>query len=122
MAKNKVDKVQELIQLDCTEKENIKKLNDELLTIPVIARHTKGEKVSTETLERVVLLISQKSSCNIRPSALAPDVWTNKKSIIWKSVVVNDDKKAIYVGTVYGKTLWEVLGKCAILMYAKLKS
>lgn len=120
MVKSK-NKIKELIELDCTDENNLDVLNRELLTIPVIKKHTIGDRVQSEVLERVILLISQKSKNNLRPSAIAADVWTNKKSIVWKTVVACDDKKNIYVGTIYGKTLWEVLAKCVILMYAKLK-
>lgn len=107
------EKIMEIIQLDCRQRQNVEIIQSELVKIKPLAKY-QGEKVPIEELEKLVSVLSNKY--NVHLVYISVDTWSNENLIIWRSSVLNDNVfKPIII---YGASIYEVFAKSALYMYS----
>ena len=108
----------QILQLDCREQSNQKIIQKVLRQIKPLSKFSVEEDIPLSAIEKAITVMSKKYSMRIRE--FAPDVWANKQNTIWRATLINDNSMNT-IDIVYGLSLYEVLAKCAIRMYAEVR-
>lgn len=111
-------KTEQILQLDCRQEENREIVQKVLRKIKPLAKCPEGQDVPFEMLERCLKVICEKYNLFCRE--LYPDVQAGEKNIVWRSTMI-DLKDLKTIGVAYGCTLYEVLAKTVILVYAQTR-
>lgn len=126
-------KTDELLNIDCRKEENIKVLNKFLWKVKPCAKllekeqHTKKEKAPIEVLEKVLHGICCKYNYGFNGLTGIHPYYEDKKFVMYDVTLVRriykDGKLETcdWVRNVYGITLWEVVAKLIIAIYADIK-
>lgn len=112
----------QLLNLDCRKEENQKIIQKVLRQIKPLSRYSDEENIPFSALEKAITIMCKKYCMRI--AELTPDVLANDKHIIWKAKLINEtNSKTIdnVIDNVYGVSLYEVLAKSAIRLYAEVK-
>lgn len=111
-------RVSEVINLDCTVRENREQIQKTLRQIKPLAKAPTGD-IPVEMLERCLKVLSNKYDIHCRD--IYPDTSAGDKYIVWRSIII-DGKTLDTVMAVYGCTFYEVLAKTVIVIYAKTRN
>lgn len=111
-------RVSEVLNLDCTVRENREQVQKTLRQIKPLAKAPVGD-IPIEMLERCLKVLSNKYDIHCRD--IYPDTSAGDKYIVWRSIII-DGKTLDTVMAVYGCTFYEVLAKTVIVVYAKTRS
>lgn len=107
--------INQILNLDCREPEGVEIIQEYLREIKPLAKYEIDVYVPLYKIEKVITILSKKY--NIRIRDIIPDIWSNESETIWKVVLI-DDRNLNQVGIIYGLSLYEVVAKTAIYMYA----
>lgn len=110
--------INEVLNLDCTVRENREQVQKVLRKIKPLAKAPAGD-IPAEMLERCLKVLSNKYDIHCRD--IYPDTDAGDKYIVWRSIVI-DGKTLETVKAVYGCTFYEVLAKTVIVVYAKTRN
>lgn len=111
--------IEELINLDCTDSDNLDILIESLSKIKPLRKVYKNTgEIPLEYIERVIMIIDKKYNFGIR--SISPDCNASINHIIWRSTVLNY-KTIDIMKQIYGCTIYEVAAKTALYMYYKIK-
>lgn len=109
----------DILNLDCTNQENVIKLNRFLYNIKPITKmsgNDKTKQVTIETLEKTMHGLCIKYGYLIQ--GIAPYYEEDRFVFFTTCVMTKSDRK--WLGNVYGKTMWETLAKICIKIYAEI--
>lgn len=106
----------QVLRLDCREKENAKIIQKVLKQIKPLSKYS-GEEVPLWAVEKAISVMSKKY--NVRVREFSPDVWANKNETIWRATVV--DETNLSTISIYGISLYEVFAKVAVQMYSMVR-
>ena len=106
----------EIINLDYREKKNQEIIQKALRKIKPLSKYSE-EYVPYSALEKVINIMSKKY--NVRIREITQDIWANESNTIWKATIINDD--IMKTNEVYGLSLYEILAKSAVKIYAETK-
>lgn len=107
--------INEILDLDCREEERNILIQKYLRKIKPLSKCKTIEDIPIYKIEKVISILSKKYSMRVRD--LTPDIWSNDKEVIWRSVVIDDrDLKQMHI--IYGLSLYEIFAKTAIYMYS----
>lgn len=115
-------KTEEILNLDCTKQENIKTLNNFLWKIKPLAKlleknnYTKTKLAPIELLEKALHGLCTKYGYRMQ------QIWCYKEENnfkFWSCGVMKEIDNNKWLGDVYGVTLWEVVAKLIIKIYAE---
>ena len=109
-------KTMELLNLDCTEEENAEIIQKALKRIKPFS-NVKGD-VELELLEKFIQKITVKYHIMIQ--WITP-TFTNKIESMYSASFKRTDNH-VWLGNVYGKTIYELYAKIAIKMYTDVKA
>lgn len=115
-------RTEEILNIDCRKEEGRKKINSFLWKIKPVTKLKipKGCMLAVEDIERVLHGISI-HYCYI-VQQIAPYYEDGKQFIFFKGEVMKKRNKTNeWCGTVYGKTMWELLAKALIKIYSEIK-
>ena len=113
-------KTDDVLNLDCTNEENKKKLNKFLYNVKPIAKQMGSDKtkqVSIKVLEKALHGICIKYKYSLQH--IMPYYEENKFKFYIASVM-NVKETRTWIGNVYGVTIWEVLAKTIIKVYSEI--
>lgn len=116
-------KTESILDLDCTKKENIKQINRFLWKIKPLAKlleknnYTKGEQIPLELMEQTL----QGIMLRYKYQTQGINFYFEEKFVFYNVSVLKIRKTRDWIGNVYGKTLWEVIAKLIIKIYADIK-
>jgi hypothetical protein len=128
-------KTEELLNLDCTKEENIKKLNRFLYKIKplekVATKHgyntEQNKMLGMEVLEEVLHGLCLHYGYMHQGICVYYEHETdesgknkNKRFVFYRTSVITPDRQ--WAGEVYGKTLWEIMAKIIVKIYVDIKS
>ena len=121
-------KTENILDLDCTKEENIKQINRFLWKIKPLVKIlekqgcTKAEQVPLELLEQTLQGMMAHYKYKTQGINLYFEEQENKEVFVFYNVsVLRIRKTRDWIGNVYGKTLWEVVAKLLIKIYADVK-
>lgn len=115
-----------LVSLDCTKEENKIKLNKFLWKVKPVAKLAEREgiktngKLSVELLENALMGICEHYGYNLQGIEAYRETNRKNKKVFqfWHMGLLNSERK--WIGTVNGITLWEVVAKSIIKIYADI--
>lgn len=117
-------KTEDIINLDCTKQESKKILNRFLWKVKPCAKlleknnYTKTEQAPIELLEQVLHGMCKHYKYKLQ------QIWSYEEELEFKFYsmgVIKVTKTNEWIGTVSGKTLWEVVAKGIIKIYGDIK-
>lgn len=108
----------EILNLDCRIKENKETIQKVLRKIKPLSKCSDEYDIPIEAIEKAITVMCKKYTLYI--SNLSSDTQSNEKNLIW-STSVRNDKTFECIAFIYGITLYELLAKIAIAMYAEIK-
>lgn len=117
-------KTGDIINLDCTKQESKKMLNKFLWKVKPCARlleknnYTKTEQAPIELLEQVIHGMCKHYNYKLQ------QIWSYEEELEFKFYsmgVIKVTNTNEWIGTVSGKTLWEVIAKGIIKIYGDIK-
>lgn len=108
----------QVINLDCREKENQEIIQKVLRQIKPLSRYSDECDIPFSAIEKAITVMCKKYM--MRVNQLVPDVWANDEHTIWRAWLINDTNLKT-IDTVYGVSLYEVFAKTAIRLYAEVK-
>lgn len=115
-------KTVDILALDCKDENNIKILNKFLYKIKPIEKITKGvkyEQIPLEMLEKTLHGIMIKYKYRMQ---WISNYFEDNKFIYYSvSLCCDREKQGDWIGVVYGVTLWELIAKAIIKIYADIK-
>lgn len=106
----------ELMELDCREDENRRKIQKALRLIKPLSKEE--DDVPLEKMERAIKVMCEKYKLWVRE--LCPDVEAGEKHIVWRAIII-DVTNLKTIGAVYGCTLYEVIAKTTIFIYSETR-
>lgn len=115
-----------LASLDCTREENKIKLNKFLWKVKPVAKLAERERIKTngklpiELLENALMGICEHYGYNLQGIEAYRETNRKNKKVFqfWHMGLLNSERK--WIGTVNGITLWEVVAKSIIKIYADI--
>lgn len=108
----------QIINLNCKDKENQKIIQKVLRQIKPLSRYSNECDIPFDAIEKAITVMCKKYM--MRVSQLTSDVLANDFHIIWKASLTNDTNFSV-IDTIYGITLYEVFAKTAIRLYTEVK-
>lgn len=113
-------KTEDILNLDCTVKGNREKLNRFMCkNIKPVKRITgEDEETSIESLEYVLHGLCIKYG--YKTQGIQTYIEDNKQFVYYNQSVIRIRETRDWIGYVYGKTLWEVVAKTIIKIYADI--
>lgn len=108
----------QVINLDCKEKENQEIIQKVLRQIKPLSRYSDEEDIPFSAIEKAITVMCKKYM--MRVNQLVPDMWANNEYTVWRAWLINDTNLKT-IDNVYGITLYEVFAKIAIRLYAEVK-
>lgn len=108
----------QIVNLDCREEKNQKIIQKVLRQIKPLSRYSEEYDIPFEAIEKAIVVMEKKYRLRIRE--FVPDIWSNKKEVIWRASIINDNTLET-LESVYGISVYEVFAKTAIRMYAEVK-
>lgn len=108
----------QILNLDCRKREDQEKIQKVLRQIKPLSRYSDGCDIPLYAIEKVITIICKKYGMRIRE--IIPDMHGNEQNIIWEATL-QSEKNFKNIGCVYGISMYELLAKAAILMYAEVK-
>ena len=108
----------EVMNLDCRKEENKEIIQKVLRQIKPLSKYSDECDIPFEAIEKAITVMCKKYM--MRLNDLSPDVWSNKDHTIWRAWLINDTNLKT-IDMVFGITLYEVLAKTAIKLYAEVK-
>ena len=109
--------IEEMINLDCTDSDNLDILIESLSKIKPLSKvYKKTGEIPLEYLEKVIMIIDKKYNFGIR--GISPDCNSSINHIIWRSTILNYKTIGI-MKQIYGCTIYEVVAKTALYMFYK---
>ena len=125
-------KTEDILNLDCTKENNLEQINKFLWKVKPVARileknhYTKTKQVQLELLEQALHGIMLRYGYRTQGINTYYEEGENKENKENKFVFytvsllkIRDTRE--WIGNVYGKTLWEIVAKAIIKVYADLK-
>lgn len=113
-------KTDDLLNLDCTEVSNLKKLNKFLYNVKPVAKqmgNDKTKQIPLSVLENVLHGICLK----YKYSHQGISTYYEKNKFVFYTVsILKKRDTSEWIGNIYGKTLWETVAKIIIKIYADI--
>lgn len=117
-------KTEDVLNLDCTKEENMKQINRFLWKIKPVEKlleknnYTKTERAPIELLEQALQGIMIRYGYRMQNI----DTYIEEgRFVFYMSSIIKKRDSSEWIGNVYGKTLWEVVAKTIIKIYADIK-
>ena len=110
--------IKQIINLDYRVKENQEIIQKVLRQIKPLSRYSDEEDIPFSALEKAIAVMCKKYM--MRVNQLVLDMWANDEHTIWRAWLINDTNLKT-IDNVYGISLYEVLAKSAIRLYAEVK-
>ena len=121
-------KTEEILNLDCTKNENVEKLNKVLWKVKPIAKllqknnYTKSDIIPLELLEQAMHGIMLRYNYRTQGIQTYYEEKDGKQTFVFYDVrVLKVRDTRDWIGTVYGKTLWECTAKTIIKVYGDIR-
>lgn len=116
-------KTEDILLLDCTKKENVDKLKRMLLKIKPVRNMTKnGEDFTIETLEKCLHKIVFKNGYRVQWITPYYEDADKRGFVMWSfSLIKRENGVNVWKGSVNSKSLWEMVAKGIIQVYADIK-
>lgn len=113
-------KTDDLLNLDCTKVSNLKKLNKFLYNVKPVAKqmgNDKTKQIPLSVLESVLHGICLK----YKYSHQGISAYYEKNKFVFYTVsILKKRDTSMWIGNIYGKTLWETVAKIIIKIYADI--
>lgn len=116
-------KTEDILNLDCTEDGNIKQINRFLWKVKPVAKileknnYTKTEIVPLELLEQAMHGIMIRYGYRTQG---IESYYEGTRFVFYNTSLLKKRETSEWIGNVYGKTLWEIVAKIIIKIYADL--
>ena len=117
-------KTEDVLNLDCTKEENMKQINRFLWKVKPVEKlleknnYTKTERAPIELLEQALQGIMIRYGYRMQNI----DTYIEEgRFVFYMSSIIKKRDSSEWIGNVYGKTLWEVVAKTIIKIYADIK-
>lgn len=122
-------KTEEILNLDCTKENNLEQINKFLWKVKPVARileknrYTKTEQAPLELLEQALHGIMLRYGYRTQGINTYYEEEKEKESkfVFYTVSLLKIRETREWIGNVYGKTLWEIVAKIIIKVYADLK-
>ena len=122
-------KTEEILNLDCTDGNNLEQINKFLWKVKPVARileknhYTKTKQAPLELLEQALHGIMLRYGYRIQGINTYYEEGENKEIefVFYTASLLKIRDTREWIGNVYGKTLWEIVAKTIIKVYADLK-
>ena len=122
-------KTEDILNLDCTDGNNLEQINKFLWKIKPVARileknhYTKTEQAPLELLEQALHGIMLRYGYRIQGINTYYETEESKEIefVFYTASLLKIRDTREWIGNVYGKTLWETVAKTIIKVYADLK-
>lgn len=111
-------KTKDVLQLDCRQRENQKIIQRVLRQIKPLSKFAEGEDIPLSAIEKAIRVMDRKYGIGIKE--LEPDTSSSKEGTIWRATLQYQSNFKV-VDTVYGLSLYEVMAKVAIRVYADVR-
>lgn len=108
----------EIINLDYRKEENKEIIQKVLRQIKPLSKYPDGCDIPFHDLEKAVTVMCKKYK--MRVNQLIPDIQANDKSVVWRAWLLNETNLKT-IDMVYGISLYEVLAKISIRLYAEIR-
>lgn len=110
-------KTDQILNLDCRNEENKKIIQKVLRKIKPLSKYSDENEVPMQAIEKVIMIISNKYF--LRIAQIYADTRANDEAIVWRAVIYKNE--ICIMQMIYGLSMYELLAKCAIYMYAESK-
>ena len=122
-------KTEDILNLDCTDGSNLEQINKFLWKVKPVARileknhYTKTEQAPLELLEQALHGIMLRYGYRIQGINTYYETEEGKEIefVFYTASLLKIRDTREWIGNVYGKTLWEIVAKTIIKIYADLK-
>lgn len=122
-------KTEDILNLDCTDGNNLEQINKFLWKVKPVARileknhYTKTEQAPLELLEQALHGIMLRYGYRIQGINTYYETEEGKEIefVFYTASLLKIRDTREWIGNVYGKTLWEIVAKTIIKVYADLK-
>lgn len=108
----------QILQLDYRKDENKRQIQKVLRLIKPLSKYSVEKDVPLWAIEKAITVMSKKYQMHI--AHIYFDIYANDEATVLKATIYND-KKLRMIQLVYGLSIYELLAKCAICMYAEVK-
>lgn len=108
----------QILSLDYRDEENQKAIQKALRQIKPLSKYSDECEIPFSALEKAVTVMCKKYLLHIRD--IVADARANDENMIWRAALI-DETTLRLVYNVYGISLYEVLAKTAIGLYAEVK-
>lgn len=114
-------KAEQILDLDCTKEENREKLARFLCKVKPLKKKMDKEEIEEGEIQPVELLEEVYHGICIRYGYFNQGIrvyYENQKFVFYNVAVLRTEEKVnTWIGTVYGKTLWETVAKMIVKVY-----
>ena len=122
-------KTEDILNLDCSKGNNLEQINKFLWKVKPVARileknhYTKTEQAPLELLEQALHGIMLRYGYRTQGINTYYETEEGKeiKFVFYTVSLLKIREEGVWIGNVYGKTLWETVAKIIIKVYADLK-
>lgn len=122
-------KTEDILNLDCTKGNNLEQINKFLWKVKPVARileknhYTKTEQAPLELLEQALHGIMLRYGYRTQGINTYYETGEDKESrfVFYSVSMLKIRETSEWIGNVYGKTMWEIVAKIIIKVYADLK-
>lgn len=122
-------KTEDILNLDCTDRNNLEQINKFLWKVKPVARileknhYTKTEQAPLELLEQALHGIMLRYGYRIQGINTYYETEEGKEIefVFYTASLLKIRDTREWIGNVYGRTLWETVAKTIIKVYADLK-
>lgn len=112
-------KTQDVLQLDCRKEENKAIIQKVLRQIKPLSKFSDESEIPLSAIERAMQVMDCKYGIYV--DYLKPDDHANRSGVIWRAEI-KDSKTYKVLDMVYGLSMYEVLAKATIRIYAEVRS
>lgn len=110
-------KTEDILSLDCREEENKKIIQKALRRLKPFKNFDIDEDVPLEKIEKFLEILQRKYEVNIQYAMPA----NLKNEVTWWTLSMKRTDNHVWLGSVYGHSIYEVLCKAAIKMVTEIK-
>lgn len=108
----------EVMNLDCRNEKGRVIIQKVLRQIKPLSKYSDESDIPLDAIEKAINVMCKKYIVSVRE--LVPDAFSNHEHTIWRATLIND-KNLKVIESVYGISLYEVLAKVAIRLFAEVR-
>lgn len=109
----------QIMEMDYRVPENQKAIQRVLRQIKPLSKFPEGSDIPLSAIEKAIQVMDKKYEIGI--SDLVPDTHSNSNGTIWRATLVEHNNPFERLDAVHGLSIYEVLAKAAIRIYAEVR-